>query len=588
MQSDEEEDSEEEGVGNASQRRGAGQIGKVSPVEVVGEEVEESEVEEDPKTEITVQQAGGEDQYVVYIDGPPGTGKSTLAETLGMELGKLFSMPVVSVKYQELKEITVTRSSVIILHDKVVKQERYCHWYDTLPSNCIILNTNNFVAQHHTSYVNLLYGVTSYYTIPGSEQVPGYARRSGLPGYVYHGKQWAYTNIKNRKRIHVPLFTRYEVNGKISTLRAIKEQIFQDYVTMTNDTGSPMIREVEQLQEPFNPDLIIKSNSLETLKHKVTNVRELLKAKLHPSPEFGVYISERVLASEYIFSPAEFVLPKIETQEELVEVAIRTYSSLRRSDKTFTVLLETPELEIQCSGNAIEFKRAQKNDVEYSYQLLGEGDDIEVQLTEISAEDEKVVGRYEAKQLVSCLLLGFQTMYPNTPEFKHASWFIAHKDTILKEEALAPLIMRIQPRVISYNAQVKEYESFIRLWEMFKESSGYKILKVTSIVLASLMVLMVLWNIGTYVAKVFSPSNSKDKFPSFIIIRGEKFQVRPEVNGANVHFTVTPPIGSEIDVEEVTPILQNLVDITYGPKYSVGNVLGVLNQTGPEPDCGGR
>lgn len=533
--------------------------------------------------EHTEQQVDISEHLVMYIDGPPGTGKSTLASHIGFELSEMFSLPLFNISMGKLQDHIISRPSVIVLHDKVAKQEEFNHWYDSLPANCIILNTNNFTAIHHTSRFNYIYGVKEYYTLLGCEQIAGYARRCGLPGYVYHAKQWSFTNFELRMHINVPTFGKYLLNGKEQTMKKLTQEIYQMYVAMTGDTGDMAIVEVDEL-DAFSPDLIIESNALETLKRKVMSVQALIRGHLKPDQELSIRISDRVKSSEYIFSPAEFVLPQVTSQEELIEVAKRTYASLRRGNKEFTVLLKTPELEIQCINNTIKYKRHNYEDISYSYKIRKTPENIFIDLIANTTDTETVVGSYYGSDIVSCLMLGFHTLQPNTPEFEHAKHFIKLREVILKEPLLTPYVVAATPTVISYKIHVKEYEKYLNMWEAFKNTKMFKILLVIGIVLTTIGVLLTLWGIGKFIFSMISSDREKPTFPKFVLLHGNKYQIEPEVKGATVHFQVSPPNNMDIDTDDLKPILDNLVEIVLGSAYSVGNILGVIAQTAPPAD----
>lgn len=534
------------------------------------------------KLQITVQESGGNEHLVYYIYGPPGTGKSTMAESVAEKMSQAFRLPLVSVKLDRLENVIVHNKSVIVLHDKVADQQQYSSWYDTLPNGCVILNTNNFNLQKVSGLRAYTSRIKSYYIIEEGN-IPGYARRSGVPGYVYHAKQWAFTNPEIRGVINVPTFGKYYLNGELSTINTIFETISGAFLKLNVNNGTVSIERKESFETEFKGDLTFKIDSIARLKTLVTSAKEMFNAYVMPNEQRAIQISQNLKKTDFIFSPSDFVLPKCNNEEEIREMALKSYTLLRQGGRDFTAHIVTPEIEIRCYEGKVEYCTESEMEV-YSWHVTKYNGIPHIQL--INLVDDTPVAMYSASTIVAGYVYGFQATIPNTPEFKHMQFLLKQKDNISQHPEIQPLIIASKPHEINVAVVEKKYAAYTLLWESFTQSRMYKVLLTVGIILTSMVVLLTLWGIGKFVIDMFSKKDDKQQCPDFIIVDGKKYGIHPNVSGNTVHYEVTPPEGVDVDVDQITPILDTITALNFGEKYNTGNIMGVVKQYGSNPAVG--
>lgn len=519
------------------------------------------------------------EHLVAYIHGPPGTGKSTMAEHVGIELAKMFAMPLVSVKLQSLTAVQILQPSVIVLHDKNLHEEAYSQWYDTLPHGCIILNTSNIAAHQVKGIKAYLRRSTSHYTIDSAKQIPGYARRSGLPGYIYHAKQWAYVTPALREEIEVSQFGKYIVEGKILLLKDIVVRLADKFVPMAAESGKVEVIREESFSDSFIGDLTLRADSLDTLKEAVQSAPRMFAAYAKPSPQMSITVSNEILNTNYIFNVTDFVLPKVEDDSGITEVAIKTYSLLRRGGRELRAHIITPEIEIRCSEGKIRYTTtvAQPS---LAYSVRKEYDDTYIYVQSVDEGMMRDVGKYSASSIMSGFAYGFQSLYPSMPTYDHIQFLLGRKEELMAHPDLLPYKVVVTPICINAAVVSDQYDQYQQLWKSFSESKPYKVLVIVGVVFFTIASLLVMWEIGAYLVGLFGGSADKRKCPEFILVKGKKYAITPTESGNMIHYAVTPPSGEELDLENITPVLETITTITYGEKYNLGNIAGVVQQFG--------
>lgn len=534
------------------------------------------------KIEVPIQQdMDVVEHLVLYVHGPPGSGKSTLAQSMGMQLASLLRLPVVQVKSQNLSEVVVCQRSIIILHDKVKDEEVYSQWYDTLPTGCIIFNTNNYPAKLHTGMSAVWNRVRRYYTLETVQTIPGYGRRCGLPGYVYHGA-WSYTNPALRREISVPSFGKYLYNGKNSTTSEMINDLFTTYSQLMAEDGKIELKKLDKFTTDFVGDLKFVASSLEKLQEAVMSAKMMMTAYAFPNKDLSITISAELANSEFTFNANDFVLPKCHSTQDIIEMALKTYALLRSGGRKFTAHIVTPEVEIRCINSKIHYVVQEKAATIHTWRVttLDHVVYIEILDTTVTANrvEEVLCGRYEARSIMSAFVNGFHTLHPNTPEFDHMQYLLEQREQIEQHPELLPFKVVATPITVNMAAMTQEYSMFAALWTSFTKSKMFKVLLVIGVILMTIATLLILWNVGSYLVKLFGGKPEERKCPTFIVAHGLKYGISPKTSGSSVHFEVTPPEGEDIDPEVISPVLETIVSSVYGDSYNLGNISGVVKQ----------
>lgn len=364
---------------------------------------------------LTVQSLNTQNYYTLFY-GPIGTGKTVAARKVAKWIGKLLKMPVVVVT-DWARAVPVEVPSIIVTDDVALEEYEYIKYVNACASPSLFINCVNlrcvsswtrrvapkslieFCQEGKISgplrWLNNMMFSRQCWTTNMSQMRVGppteaYWRRIGLPGYVSYSIGWttrsvyvdpSYTKAISFENGYIARDMRE--GGMIYTTNELARDIAAGYVPLLENVEKVQLLEVSGSEMEIlalgQGDVVITAPDVDTLVTFVNSPYRVISASVRSARAgrmtldelgCGVTVSERLKTAQYTLDTSMFVLKKVTSKDEVVEMALRTYNTLLFAGPHFTCHLNAGNFQAWCENRLIQYNsNLETREAIYSYAV---------------------------------------------------------------------------------------------------------------------------------------------------------------------------------------------------------------------------
>lgn len=363
----------------------------------------------------------------------------------------------------------------------------------------------------------------------------------------------------------------YYSNGKIYLDNEIVPQIFEKYKATTLLASNFVIERVSESVATRNADVVVCAPTMRDLPSFINDKSKVMRSlRLGANPsvsDYMVQISDRVQRSSFSTCIDDFRLQDNCTQEQVVEMARRTYGVLANACADFSVSVICDDFEVFAQFGKIKYFMATEQQV--VNWTIDEVNVNGVPMLHVSKyQDLTIIKTYELpfSSLVS-LYTGQYVEHPNVDyELMRQLW--QNKGKI---ERMAPYANRAAIQNVNILSSSEMMKSLLEVRDMkIKQASS-----ISGMVISAIVGLVSLFSFGVLCYSTFAPkqevksekqvaqliSSSKDICLS-VFMNGEIHKIETCIEVTNV-YTVTIRLRNPIDVYIDSYIFKNLVKSAY-------------------------